>query len=133
MSSLTFDQYEQKVVSTEIYHQSISTFIESLNIPQKEDQQRLHKLLSKLYCTLGMIGEAGEIAEKMKKIIRDKNCVIGEEDTILLQKEGGDVLWYVAADAKENGTTLAGVANQNIEKLESRQKRGVLSGSGDNR
>lgn len=133
MSELTFKQYENTVVETRLYHESIQRFVESLNIPLESDRERLHRLLSKLYCTLGLLGEAGEIAEKMKKIIRDKNCQISIEDNELLKKESGDCLWYVGADAKELGTTLTDIAQINIDKLQSRKQRGVLQGSGDNR
>lgn len=133
MQQLTFETYEKTIVETGIYHASIQKYVESLNIPSEVDQQRLHKLLSSLYVTLGLIGEAGEIAEKMKKIIRDRSCEITKEDTLLLQKETGDVVWYAAANARELGTSLANVAQQNIDKLQSRKQRGVISGSGDNR
>jgi len=130
---LTFDKYEETVVETGIYHDSISKYVDSLNIPKEEDRKRLHKLLSTLYCTLGLIGEAGEIAEKMKKIIRDKNCEVNEADEELLIKEDGDVLWYVGALGKELNASMETVALHNINKLESRKQRGVISGSGDNR
>jgi NTP pyrophosphatase (non-canonical NTP hydrolase) len=130
---LTFEKYEQTVVETGIYHDSIQKFVDSLNIPNESNRKRLHKLLSTLYCTLGMIGEAGEIAEKMKKIIRDKDCNISEEDKQLLIKEDGDVVWYTGALAQEFDSTLEQVAQANIDKLQSRKQRGVISGSGDNR
>jgi len=133
MSDLTFKQYEKTVVDTNLYRDSISRYIDSLQIPDEGDRRHLHKLLSTLYCTLGLLGEAGEIAEKMKKIIRDKNCDINSEDSILLQKETGDCVWYTGAMAGELDTTLENVAYQNIDKLESRKQRGVLQGSGDNR
>ncbi len=85
------------------------------------------------YTTLKMNGEAGEIAEKVGKIMRDDESVISEEKRQSLLLELGDVLWYIAAQAKELGFTLEQVANANIEKLASRSARGKLSGSGDNR
>jgi NTP pyrophosphatase (non-canonical NTP hydrolase) len=130
---LTFEQYEKTVVETGIYHDSISRYVDSLSIPDETNRQRLHKLLSTLYCTLGLIGEAGEIAEKMKKIIRDKSCEISEEDKDLLIKEDGDVVWYTGALAQEFDSTLEKVAEANIEKLMSRKARGVIGGSGDKR
>lgn len=130
---LTFEQYEKTVIETGIYHASIQKYVDSLNIPNEADRQRLHKLLSTLYCTLGLLGEAGEIAEKIKKIIRDKNCEIDINDQSLLIKEQGDVLWYVGASARELNSSIEYVADQNIEKLQSRKQRGVLNGSGDNR
>lgn len=92
------------------------------------------KILTKGYTrqvenTLGLVGEAGEVAEKLKKSFRD-NAVLDKED---MMKELGDVLFYVAALANLYGGTLQEVAELNVSKLESRQKRGVLQGSGDNR
>lgn len=133
MSELTFNQYEKTVIDTSLYHDSISRYIDSLEIPDEGNRRHLHKLLSTLYCTLGLLGEAGEIAEKMKKIIRDKNCDINSVDRDLLIKEDGDVVWYTGAFAQDLNTTLEDVAQQNIAKLESRKNRGVLQGSGDNR
>lgn len=82
---------------------------------------------------LGLVGEAGEVAEKYKKIIRDKEGVISEDDRKELIKELGDVLWYVAVISSYLETTLEEVAEGNISKLSSRKARGVQKGSGDNR
>ena len=78
---------------------------------------------------LGLVGEAGEVAEKIKKQIRDNSKVSQEE----ILKELGDVLFYTAALANLYGGTLQKVAELNVEKLDSRQKRNKLQGSGDNR
>lgn len=86
-----------------------------------------------LHWVLGLNGEAGEVAEKIKKIIRDKNSVVSEDDKAELAKEIGDVLWYLAVFAHELGFTLDDIAAANLAKLKSRQARGVLGGSGDNR
>ena len=86
-----------------------------------------------IYPAFGLCGESGEIAEKLKKIIRDKDGEMGEDDIIELRKELGDVLWYLSAMAHELGTTLEEVAEINREKLLSRLDRGKLQGSGDNR
>ena len=86
-----------------------------------------------LHWVLGINGEAGEIAEKMKKIIRDKGGEVTAEDKAELAKEAGDVLWYLAVFANHLGVSLNDVAQQNLAKLKSRQDRGVLGGSGDNR
>ena len=80
------------------------------------------------YPTLGLCGEAGEIANKVKKQIRDNKF-----DRHETAKELGDVLWYVAVLANDLGYSLVEIAENNIEKLESRQERGVIQGSGDNR
>lgn len=82
---------------------------------------------------LGLTGEAGEIAEKAKKIVRDKNSDFSQLDTADLTKELGDVLWYVAVLADHFDIPLEDVGAKNIAKLADRQKRNVLGGSGDNR
>lgn len=89
--------------------------------------------MNMMHWALGLNGEAGEVAEKLKKIIRDKHGVIADEDRAQLAKEAGDVLWYLASFTHELGYTLEDVAAQNLAKLQSRQARGVLGGSGDNR
>jgi NTP pyrophosphatase (non-canonical NTP hydrolase) len=86
-----------------------------------------------LHWVLGINGESGEIAEKVKKIIRDKNGAVSDEDRQDLAKEIGDVLWYLAVFANQLGMSLDDIAQQNLEKLQSRKQRGVLGGSGDNR
>jgi NTP pyrophosphatase (non-canonical NTP hydrolase) len=80
------------------------------------------------YCALGLTGESGEYAEKIKKFLRD-----GTLSPELAKKELGDVLWYTARSAWELGFTLEDVALTNLEKLLDRQERGVLKGSGDER
>ena len=86
-----------------------------------------------LHWVLGINGEAGEVAEKVKKIIRDKGGVVSEEDKKELAKELGDVMWYIAVFAHDLGVPLDQIAQQNLDKLKSRKERGVLGGSGDNR
>jgi NTP pyrophosphatase (non-canonical NTP hydrolase) len=85
------------------------------------------------YPALGLAGEAGEIAEHAKKAIRDNGGVVSDERRDAMAKELGDVLWYVAQLASELGLDLSEVAQANLDKLLSRQRRGVLSGSGDDR
>jgi NTP pyrophosphatase (non-canonical NTP hydrolase) len=85
------------------------------------------------YPALGLAGEAGEVAEHAKKAIRDDAGNVSDERRAAMSKELGDVLWYVAQLATELGLDLNEIAAQNLEKLLSRQQRGVLSGSGDDR
>lgn len=85
------------------------------------------------YAVLGLCGETGEVAEKLKKIRRDKGGVMTEEDKFALLKELSDVLWYVTAAADELGSTIGEVAHIGIRKLEARKERGTLGGSGDDR
>jgi NTP pyrophosphatase (non-canonical NTP hydrolase) len=85
------------------------------------------------YPALGLAGEAGEVAEHAKKAIRDDGGSVSDERKDSMSKELGDVLWYVAQIATELGLDLNEIADQNLQKLLSRQQRGVLSGSGDER
>jgi NTP pyrophosphatase (non-canonical NTP hydrolase) len=85
------------------------------------------------YPALGLAGEAGEVAEHAKKAIRDDGGEISEQRRNAMAKELGDVLWYVAQLASELGLDLDQIAQVNLDKLLSRQRRGVLSGSGDER
>lgn len=80
------------------------------------------------YCALGLCGESGEYAEKVKKAIRD-----GTWNTKLAALELGDVLWYLTCSAMEIGLSLDTIAQMNLHKLQDRQARGVLKGSGDER
>ncbi|MGA9875973.1 MAG: nucleoside triphosphate pyrophosphohydrolase family protein [Solirubrobacteraceae bacterium] len=85
------------------------------------------------YPALGLAGEAGEVAEHAKKAIRDDAGKVSDERRAAMSKELGDVLWYVAQLATELELSLEEIAAQNLGKLFSRQRRGVLSGSGDDR
>ncbi len=86
-----------------------------------------------VYALLGLCGESGELAEKMKKVIRDKSGVLDHETREAMIKELGDVLWYVSAAAFELGATLEDVATTNLIKLAGRKRAGTLGGSGDER
>jgi NTP pyrophosphatase (non-canonical NTP hydrolase) len=110
---MTFDEYQKRATTT-----IVST--------GDEFSDRLHWVL-------GINGEAGEIAEKIKKVIRDKNGKLSPEDITELGKEIGDVLWYLAVFAKHLGLSFETVAEANLQKLADRKKRDVLKGSGDNR
>lgn len=85
------------------------------------------------YPALGLSGEAGEVAEHAKKAIRDDGGQISDERRAAMAAELGDVLWYVAQLASELGLDLDEIAQANLDKLLSRQQRGVLSGDGDDR
>lgn len=109
---MNFDEYQKKSRKTAIYPDKDRNFI---------------------YPTLGLMGESGEIAEKIKKVIRDKGGKIDEETRTELIKELGDVLWYLANLSTELGISLDKIAVTNIEKLLSRMQRDKLHGDGDNR
>ncbi len=82
---------------------------------------------------LGLAGEAGETADKIKKLLRDKDGAATPEDKIAVAKELGDTLWYIAAISRYLNIPLSEIASGNIEKLESRLKRNKLHGAGDER
>lgn len=86
-----------------------------------------------VYPTLGLSGEAGEVAEKIKKVIRDKGGIIDDITRLEIQKELGDVLWYLSQIASELKLSLEDVAQFNVEKLQSRKQRNMIHGEGDNR
>ncbi len=109
---MDFKEYQKKSRKTAIYPQRGRNYI---------------------YPTLGLAGEAGEVAEKIKKVIRDKKGKIDKETGTEIEKELGDVLWYVSQLASELKLNLDDVAEKNIEKLYDRARRGKLKGSGDNR
>lgn len=86
-----------------------------------------------IYPTLGLVGEAGEVAEKVKKIIRDDGGKVSSAKKEELKKEIGDVLWYISQLSLELGLSLEEVAKDNVKKLYSRLERNKLHGDGDNR
>ena len=87
-----------------------------------------------IYPSLGLTGEAGEVADKVKKVIRDKGGLFDNYDTKHdIAEEIGDVLWYCATLAHDLGFTLEEIGQMNYDKLKSRMERGKIHGSGDNR
>lgn len=82
---------------------------------------------------LGLAGEAGEVCDKIKKMIRDENGEVSEGKKMEIVKEMGDVLWYLAMVARYLGVSFEKVAELNIEKLTDRKKRNKIHGTGDNR
>ena len=106
---MQLDEYQERAYDTAIYP-------EGLNYP-----------------ILGLAGEAGELCNKYKKILRDKGGEADVNDMGELAKELGDVLWYVAQIATELDTDLETIARRNLMKLAGRKARGVLGGSGDDR
>jgi NTP pyrophosphatase (non-canonical NTP hydrolase) len=113
---MTFEEYQRAARSTADY-------------PQQGNNIQ--------YPVLGLTGEAGEVADKIKKLWRNKGQATPDkystEDRRAVAKELGDVLWYVSASASELGYTLEQIAIGNIDKLLDRQARGVIKSEGDNR
>ncbi|OGC51356.1 hypothetical protein A2982_01195 [candidate division WWE3 bacterium RIFCSPLOWO2_01_FULL_39_13] len=109
---MDFKTYQKKALRTAVYPNIGSNYI---------------------YPTLGLVGEAGEVAEKIKKVIRDDKGKISKEVRLNLIKELGDVLWYIAILSYELKIPLDTIAKTNINKLHSRKARGKLGGSGDDR
>ncbi len=108
---MDFNKYQETAVETAIY----------------PDTHRI------LYPALGMAGEAGEVANKVKKIIRDGTENLPEDWKDQIAGEIGDVLWYCAALSNDIGIPLALIAAQNRDKLLARKQKGTLQGSGDTR
>ena len=115
---MTFDEYQKQALTHELMKRG-STI-------NANDPAFVAKIL-------GLVGESGEVSEKFKKIIRDKQGVVSKDDTTELSKELGDVLWYLAVIADYLGIKLEDVAVNNLAKLASRKQRGKSRGSGDNR
>ena len=105
---------------TEDFYDNYAAFVESMIITDGKD-----RLVEN---TLGLVGEAGEVAEKIKKIVRD-----GNTDLEAIQKELGDVIFYWFALHGALALEPAGTIGMNIEKLSARKERGTIRGSGDNR
>ena len=102
---------------------------------QKSRQTAVYPVIGQgfVYPALGLAGESGEVVEKVKKIFRDQQGIVGDEQRQAVAKELGDVLWYLAQLATELDLDLNQVAQDNLTKLLSRQQRGQLHGSGDER
>jgi len=86
-----------------------------------------------VYTVLGLAGEAGEIANKTKKVLRDSDGVLEAGKREALVGELGDVAWYLAQTATELGVNLDDVFKDNLDKLKKRKEKGTLKGDGDNR
>lgn len=110
---MTFDEYQKQAKTTDLSHPD--------------------PLMGTTINALGLAGEAGEVADKWKKILAYKNAQITAEDLKEIEKELGDVLWYMAVFADNLGLKLDAIAAANLAKLADRAKRNILKGEGDNR
>jgi len=116
MDSLTFESYQLASAETAIYPGSGTGDTSAI-----------------VYTLLGLTNEAGEVAGKYKKVMRDNGGFLTDEKRQEMLAEAGDVLWYLAGLVGELGAGLEDVAQANLDKLNSRKVRGVIGGSGDNR
>ena len=109
----TFNEYEEEAMNTAVYDGEV------------------------IYPTLGWVSEAGEVADKIKKMLRDEDVDLGfemsEEQRKAVALEVSDCLWYITALASDLGYSLEDIANMNIEKLRDRMDRNAIHGSGDER
>lgn len=108
---MTFDEYQAEARKTAIYPKEIGL----------------------AYVALGLAGEAGEVANKVKKVYRDSNGKLTGADIPKILEEGSDVLWYLAMLCDELGISMQVMIDVNIAKLAARQENDTLHGSGDNR
>ena len=115
---MEFDDYQKKIIKYDI------------DAPRDAHDPTDPGFITKI---VGLGGEAGDAQEKFKKIIRDKDGKISEEDRLEIIKELGDILWYIATIARYLDTPFSEVAKKQLEKAQSRFERGKLHGSGDNR
>lgn len=107
-----------------------------MNVKEYEDfmsTSKVYDCLPIVYPILGMNGEAGEAAEKVKKCLRDNNGIFGGQIKVDIMRELADVLWYIWATADDMGYTLEDVMEIGVEKVENRQKTNTVHGVGDNR
>lgn len=111
---MDFDEYETLAKSTATY----------------EGKQAEYQLM---YLTIGIAGETGEIAEKVKKILRNDDGVISEEMREALKHEVGDVLWYLSQFSRLLGFSVSEAAEANLKKIADRRARNVIKSTGDNR
>ena len=107
--SITFNEYQEFTSTTRVYKDKI------------------------IYPALGLTGEAGEVAEKIKKLLRDHDGNITEAYAAEVAKEIGDVVWYCAALAADIGYSLGDIAQMNVDKLTKRKEENKIHGNGDNR
>ena len=120
---MEFDEYQQQAQTTDLGFENMGEVMakKTLNVPEFLDK------------VLGLAGESGEFADKVKKIMRDKRGNFTDEERVEILKELGDVLWYVAEVSSYLDMPMNELARMNLEKLASRKQRGTLTGAGDNR
>lgn len=121
------NEYQKQTAETALYVDSVIRTVED------SSETRLKNLLDLCYTGLGLAGEAGEFANKLKKVIRDKHGELDDESKRALAKELGGVAWYLSECASNLGYDLSQIMAENLNQLQSRKDRGALQGSGDDR
>ena len=132
------ETYQEATLESNISEDQVHKILEPLTELVKlqggpeatESLERVRSILINAYYTLGLVGETGEIAEKMKKAIRDAGGQMPVEETA---KELGDVTWYLSHLARRLGTNFGQIFQVNIDKLRDRMSRSKIQGSGDSR
>lgn len=120
--------YQDETINTAVYKKSVRDFVRESTLDKAWEVMEIQ------YVTLGLVGEAGEIANKVKKQIRDHpKDAFNDEFKRDMIGEIGDVMWYVSQLCNELGLDLESIMELNVEKLQSRKERGTLQGSGDER
>ncbi len=124
---MKFSEYQISADSTALYPPVL--------IPHRVGENMVEEnlRLNIVYPALGLAGETGEFANKVKKIIRDSQGYVSPERKESLLDELGDVLWYVSACATALDGSLDAVARNNLKKLADRKERGKIQGEGDKR
>lgn len=126
------NEYQQRASKTSIYPDEIKRMLEPI-----EHHGDIYGMLMGLfrlnYVAGGLAGEAGEFANKVKKLIRDNAGFVYDHETRELAKELGGTLWYISQAAKEIGWNLEDIAALNLMQLADRAERGKIKGSGDDR
>jgi NTP pyrophosphatase (non-canonical NTP hydrolase) len=124
---MNFNDYQKMAASTSIVRDRCRVLVRKLSEDEMVD------LLARCYAFMGLAGEAGELCNEMKKVIRDDHGTLTPDRAAKMVRELGDTQWYTADCASRIPIELQDVAVANIEHLRSRKKRGVLGGSGSDR
>ncbi len=111
---MDFDEYQKRAAKTATFEGKDPTYVN-------------------MYLSLGVAGEAGELIEKVKKVVRNDGGVVSDEKREAIKHEIGDVLWYLSQLSRSLGIGFGDAAESNLKKLGDRQARGVIKSEGDTR
>jgi len=121
---MEFKEYQKKAHATAQYPKIEVKALEGADLAVRADW---------IYPVMGLMGETGELVEKLKKVIRNQDGILFDKEVKEIGKELGDILWYLSEVADALGLDLDKIAVQNLEKLQSRVERNVIKSEGDNR